>query len=209
MNIAFVNELSIIFHKLGLDTQAVLEAAGTKWNFLPFQPGLVGGHCIGVDPFYLTYASQKAGYHPEVILSGRRINDNMGRFVGAQVAKLVIKNNLPTRALVLGVTFKENVPDIRNTKSKDVIDELESYGFTVDAHDPMADASLTSDHLQVNLVEPSGEYGVIILTVAHDEFRAWNADRIESLLADGGVVADIKGAWKDRPFSPETITWKL
>ncbi len=143
INIAFVNELSLIFEKMGIDTHEVLNAAGTKWNFLPYKPGLVGGHCIGVDPYYLTYKAESLGYHPEVILAGRRINDNMGAHIASRVIKLMTQNDLPVnkaKVLVLGITFKENCPDIRNSKVIDVIRELQSYGTDVEMYDPQADA---------------------------------------------------------------------
>jgi len=142
VNIALINELAILFDRLGLDTQAVLEAAGTKWNFLPFRPGLVGGHCIGVDPYYLTHKAQEVGHHPEIILAGRRLNDAMGAYVAGRVVKLLIKRRRPVegaRALVLGLTFKENCPDLRNTRVIDLIAELQDYGMHVDVHDPWAD----------------------------------------------------------------------
>ncbi|MFA9199704.1 MAG: nucleotide sugar dehydrogenase, partial [Cypionkella sp.] len=154
LNIALINELAIIFERLGIDTEEVLEAAGTKWNFLPFRPGLVGGHCIGVDPYYLTHKAQMIGYHPEIILAGRRLNDRMGAYVAGQLVKAMLKRGLPVKAarvLVLGLTFKENCPDLRNTKVVDVIRELEDYGAVVDVHDPQADAA-----------EARHEYGIEI-----------------------------------------------
>ncbi len=210
INIAFVNELALIFHRLGLDTGEVLEAAGTKWNFLPFRPGLVGGHCVGVDPYYLTYLAEKDGYHPEVILAGRRINDNMGRYIGAEVARLVIRCGLPKRALVLGITFKENVPDIRNTGSADVVREVESFGIEVDLHDPLAEPAEVEAKYGMRLIErPDAGYGAVILTVAHDYYAGWDVEEIEGKVVEGGVVADVKGVWRGRSFSDQTRQWRL
>jgi UDP-N-acetyl-D-galactosamine dehydrogenase len=210
INIAFVNELSLIFNRLGLDTAAVLEAASTKWNFLNFRPGLVGGHCIGVDPYYLTYAAGRHGYHPEVVLAGRRINDAMGRHVGREVARRVHGGGLKPRVLVLGVTFKENVPDIRNSGSADVVRELMDFGLSVDLHDPRADADEVRAEYGFQLVaEPTGRYGAVVLTVGHSEYVAWETDTIEALLGEPGLVADIRGAWRGRKFSPSITRWRL
>ncbi len=194
VNIAFVNELALIFERIGIDTHDVLEAAGTKWNFLPFKPGLVGGHCIGVDPYYLTHKAESLGYHPEVILSGRRINDNMAIYIANAVIKLMAQNELPinkSRILVLGLTFKENCPDIRNSKSVDVVRELQSFGTTVDIFDPHADPLEVSHEYGLTLIsEPAQKYHAIVLTVAHKEFSSlnWTAIRDEKT-----VVYDIKG----------------
>ena len=210
LNIAFVNELSMIFHLLGLDTAAVLETARTKWNFLPFQPGLVGGHCIGVDPYYLTFLAEQHGYHPEVILAGRRINDNMGRYVGAEVVRQVIRYDLPKRVLVLGITFKENVRDIRNSGSADVVREIGSFGIDVDLHDPMANPAEVEAEYGFALTETPGDgYGAVVLTVAHDDYAAWAAEDIEAKLVAGGLVADVRGTWRDRAFSEHTRQWRL
>ncbi|MDP6353447.1 MAG: nucleotide sugar dehydrogenase [Alphaproteobacteria bacterium] len=210
LNIAFVNELAMIFQRLGIDTGAVLEAAATKWNFLGFRPGLVGGHCIGVDPYYLTYIAERAGYRPEVILAGRRINDNMGRYVGAEVARLMIRSDLPKRVLVLGVTFKENVRDIRNSGSVDVVRELESFGFAVDLHDPLADPEGVAAEHGLRLIQTPGDnYGAVVLTVAHDAYTAWSARDVEDRLVDDGLVADIKGAWHGLTFAPRVKMWRL
>ncbi|MDH4319555.1 MAG: nucleotide sugar dehydrogenase, partial [Desulfobulbaceae bacterium] len=172
INIALVNELALIFNKLGINTLEVLEAAGTKWNFLPFRPGLVGGHCIGVDPYYLTHKAQEVGYHPEMILAGRRINDNMSLHVVSQVVKLMLKKSIlvsKAKILVMGLTFKENCPDLRNTKVIDIIRELESYGATIDVHDPWVNAEEAERVYQVNMVSDpaSYRYDAIILAVAH------------------------------------------
>lgn len=198
INIAFVNELAIIFQRLGLDTAKVLEAAGTKWNFLPFRPGLVGGHCIGVDPYYLTHKAETAGYHPEVILSGRRINDGMGIFVANRVVKLLIaKGNLVrgARVLVLGATFKENCPDVRNSRVFDIVEELEEFGVAVDVFDPVADAGRISAAHQgkwigeATLEERRGSYDAAILAVSHAVFRGL---RPRDWVGREGVVYDVK-----------------
>lgn len=194
VNIAFVNELAIIFNRLGIDTESVLEAAGTKWNFLPFRPGLVGGHCIGVDPYYLTYKAQKAGYTPEIILAGRRLNDNMGIYVANQVIKLMIKkgqNIEGAKVLVLGITFKENCPDIRNSHVVDVIQELKEFGTDVEVYDPWADAEDVQREYGLSLVQHSTlniqNYNAVILAVAHEKFR-----ELDLSTKDGQVLFDIK-----------------
>ena len=197
LNIALVNELALIFNRLGIDTTEVLEAAGTKWNFLPFRPGLVGGHCIGVDPYYLTHKAQEIGYHPEVILAGRRINDGMGRHVAERVARLLVRRRLPVagaRALVLGVTFKENCPDVRNTRVVDVVRELEDFGMTVDVHDPWADAAVCRHEYGIELcAQPQAQaYSAVILAVAHRQFVALRADQLAAYKAPQAVVYDIK-----------------
>ena len=198
INIAFVNELSLIFERMGLDTTAVLEAAGTKWNFLPFRPGLVGGHCIGVDPYYLTHKAEALGYHPEIILAGRRLNDTMGAHVANRVVKLMIRKGQRVqgaRVLVLGVTFKENCPDIRNSHVIDVIRELREFGCLVDVHDPWADPDEVREEYGLELV-PAPEagdafagYDAVVLAVAHDAFSALDFSRIETGRV---VVFDIK-----------------
>src|SRR5258708_4103349 len=180
INIAFVNELALIFERIGIDTQEVLEAAGTKWNFLPFKPGLVGGHCIGVDPYYLTHKAESLGYNPQVILSGRRINDNMGTYIANAVIKLMTKGELPihkANVLILGVTFKENCPDIRNSKVIDVIRELQSFGTSVDIYDPHADAIEVHHEYGLTLTDKlDKKYHAIVLAVSHTEFSdiAWD-----------------------------------
>ena len=194
INIAFVNELAKIFNKLDIDTHSVLEAAGTKWNFLPFKPGLVGGHCIGVDPYYLAQKAQEAGYHPEIILSGRRLNDNMGKYVAGEVVKLMMKRSLPvlgSNVLMLGITFKENCPDIRNTRAIDVYEELQSYNVNVDVYDPWANSNEVIDEFGFDLVEkPNRKYHAVILTVAHKEFVN---QELRSYLVAGGILYDVKG----------------
>ncbi|NJC89261.1 MAG: nucleotide sugar dehydrogenase [Desulfuromonas sp.] len=201
LNIALMNELAIIFGKLGIDTRAVLAAAGTKWNFLKFFPGLVGGHCIGVDPYYLTHKAESVGYHPQVILAGRRINDGMGKHVAENTVKELIRAGKAVkgaRVLVLGLTFKENVPDIRNSKVVDVIRELADFGTEVLVHDPHADAAETRHEydLELTALEAVGEVDVVILAVAHDQFKTLDAARLAKLCrsSDGqGVVVDVKG----------------
>lgn len=197
LNIALINELAIIFNKLDIDTEQVLKAAGTKWNFLPFRPGLVGGHCIGVDPYYLTHKAQAIGYHPEVILAGRRINDNMGRFVVTDLVKMMITRRLPVvdaRVLILGLTFKENCPDLRNTRVVDIIAGLEDYQIKVDVHDPWVDALEAEAQYGVSMVtEPkTAEYNAVILAVAHNEFKLMGSEAMRSLMSKDGVLYDLK-----------------
>lgn len=196
INIAFVNELSKIFNKLGIDTLEVLEAAGTKWNFLPFRPGLVGGHCIGVDPYYLAQKAQEAGYHPEIILAGRRLNDTMGNYVASEIVKLMINKDIKvkgSKTLMLGITFKENCPDIRNTKAIDVYRELETFGTTVDLYDPWANPEEVKHEYGINTTNDSsalaGQYDAVVLTVAHKEFLNEN---VKKYLKPGGVLYDVK-----------------
>jgi UDP-N-acetyl-D-galactosamine dehydrogenase len=197
LNIALVNELAIIFHQLGIDTAEVLEAAGTKWNFLPFRPGLVGGHCIGVDPYYLTYKAETVGYHPQVILSGRKINDGMGKYIAEQTIKrmslrgfAVNKENI----IVLGLTFKENVPDTRNSRVVDVVRELQSFGAHVFVHDPIADAKEAEHEYGIRLTpwEELPRAAAIVAAVAHDEFRNRPMERILEKLSPNGVYVDVK-----------------
>ncbi len=197
LNIALINELAIIFNRMDIDTEAVLEAAGTKWNFLPFRPGLVGGHCIGVDPYYLTSKAESIGYHPEVILAGRRINDGMGAYVASQLVKTMIKRRLHvegSRVLVLGLTFKENCPDIRNTKVVDVISELKDYGVQVDVHDPWVDAGEAMHEYGLALTQTpeTGSYDGIILAVAHEEFKSQGAAGLRALGHENAVLYDVK-----------------
>ena len=196
INIAFVNELSKIFNRMGIDTLEVLEAAGTKWNFLPFRPGLVGGHCIGVDPFYLAQKAQEVGYHPEIILAGRRLNDSMGAYVAEEVVKLMLKSGLPVKdnkALMLGITFKENCPDIRNTRAIDIYEELKSYGVAVDVYDPWADKEEVKHEYDMDILTelPEGNgYGAIILAVAHNEFAEID---LQAHKDAGTIIYDVKG----------------
>jgi len=197
INIAFVNELALIFDRMGIDTKEVLTSARTKWNFLPFSPGLVGGHCIGVDPYYLTYKAESIGYHPQVILSGRRINDNMGSFIAQKVVKLMIHkstNIKNARVLVLGITFKENCPDIRNSKVIDVIRELQEFGTQVDVYDPWANPAEVRYEYGIDLKEHiSGTYDAVILAVAHKAFRDLN---LQALKHEKTVIYDVKGFYE-------------
>lgn len=194
INIAFVNELSLIFERLGIDTLEVLEAAGTKWNFLPFKPGLVGGHCIGVDPFYLTQKAESVGYHPQVILSGRKINDQMGQFVANKVVKLLGQKKVlgkDSRVLIMGFTFKENCPDTRNTRVIDIYQELVQFGITPDVYDPQADSAQVEDEYGINLVEEFLiDYDAIILAVSHKEFMNIDWEQVKSKTA---IIYDVKG----------------
>ena len=196
VNIALVNELALIFNKLDIDTQDVLDAAGTKWNFLPFRPGLVGGHCIGVDPYYLTQKAQSVGYHPEVVLAGRRINDGMGCYIVGRTVREMIARDIPvkgSRALVMGLAFKENCPDLRNTRVVDIIRELESYGIEVDVYDPWVDAAEAKREYGVAMtVTPENQgYDAVVLAVAHDEFRRYG--NIEKHSKAVSVIFDVKG----------------
>ncbi len=197
VNIALINELAMIFDRVGIDTEEVLEAAGTKWNFLPFRPGLVGGHCIGVDPYYLTYKAQQLGYHPQMILAGRRINDDMARFVVSQTIKRMLAKKIQpadSRALILGLTFKENCPDVRNTKVVDIVSELESYGSNVDVWDPWVDAAEAKAEYDIDLVSDpeKGAYDVVVIAVAHDQFRQLGEAGILAFGKQTSVVYDIK-----------------
>jgi UDP-N-acetyl-D-galactosamine dehydrogenase len=197
LNIALVNELALIFNKLGIDTTEVLEAAGTKWNFLPFRPGLVGGHCIGVDPYYLTHKAQEIGYTPEVILAGRRINDSMGQYVVAQVVKKMLKKRLhveDSNILILGLTFKENCPDIRNTRVIDLIKEFREYGANVDVYDPWVNPAEAKHEYGIELIEtiPAGKYDGIVLAVAHEQFRKLGVEGIRQAGHSDHVLYDIK-----------------
>src|SRR5687768_10623890 len=194
INIAFVNELALIFDRMNIDTHEVLEAAGTKWNFLPFKPGLVGGHCIGVDPYYLTHKAESVGYHPEVIIAGRRINDNMGAHIANRIIKLMAQHELPihkSNILMLGITFKENCPDIRNSKVVDVIRELQSFGTNVDVYDPQADAAEVKHEYGLSIIAtPTKKYHAIVLAVSHDEFKTLDWSKIKDSKT---VVFDVKG----------------
>jgi UDP-N-acetyl-D-glucosamine/UDP-N-acetyl-D-galactosamine dehydrogenase len=194
VNISFVNELSLIFDRIGIDTNDVIEAAGTKWNFLKYKPGLVGGHCIGVDPYYLAHKAESLGYHPQVILSGRRVNDNMGLFVANKVIKLMINKSIPVKganALILGITFKENCPDVRNTKVVDIISELDQFGLSVDVYDPWADIAEVKHEYGLDIVNklPTKKYDSIILAVSHEQFLGID---YESIKKNKSVVFDIK-----------------
>jgi len=199
INIAFVNELSKIFNLLGIDTQEVLDAAGTKWNFLPFRPGLVGGHCIGVDPFYLAQKAQEVGYHPEIILAGRRLNDSMGKYVATEVVKLMMRKDLKvidSRVLILGFTFKEDCPDVRNTKVIDIYNELRSFDVKVDVHDPWVNCDDVKQEYGIEVLKQIPEqshYSAVILAVAHEKFKRLS---IRNLVCDSGVIYDVKGIFQ-------------
>lgn len=197
VNIALINELAIIFNKMGIDTEAVLQAAGTKWNFLPFRPGLVGGHCIGVDPYYLTHKAQAIGYHPEIILAGRRLNDSMGTYVVTQLVKGMIQKRIQVegaKVLVLGLSFKENCPDIRNTKIIDIVTELNEYHMDVDVYDPWVDVQEAEHEYGITPVQSvnTDTYDAVILAVAHDQFKAMGADEIRALGKEQHVLYDLK-----------------
>ncbi len=197
LNIALINELAIIFDKLNIDTLEVLEAAGTKWNFLPFRPGLVGGHCISVDPYYLTHKAQEIGYHPQVILSGRQINDGMGSFIASQVVKMMIKNKkhvVGANILILGLAFKENCPDLRNTRVVDIVDELQSYHANVDIYDPWVDPAEAKHEYNLDPVQTleNGKYDAIILAVGHQQFVEMGAKAIRELGSSNHILYDIK-----------------
>jgi UDP-N-acetyl-D-galactosamine dehydrogenase len=202
VNIALINELALIFNLLKIDTMEVLEAAGTKWNFLPFQPGLVGGHCIGVDPYYLTHKAQQAGYHPEMILAGRRLNDDMGRYIASQVVKLMLKNRIHVAGsiiLVMGLTFKENCPDLRNTGVVQIIRELESYGAGVEVYDPWVDREEAQSAYDVKMVDqpPSRRYDAVIAAVAHHQFISMDPADLRSYGKENAVIYDVKHMLQD------------
>ena len=197
VNIALVNELALIFDRLGISTREVLKAAATKWNFLPFQPGLVGGHCIGVDPYYLTHKAQEVGYHPDMILAGRRVNDNMGHHIAASVIKLMSRKGIDTsraRVLVMGLTFKENCPDLRNTRVVDIIDELQEYGVQVDVQDPWVDPREAFHEYGVRLVDtPAAQaYDGIVIAVAHQQFAAMQPAEFQRLCTGNSIIYDVK-----------------
>jgi UDP-N-acetyl-D-glucosamine/UDP-N-acetyl-D-galactosamine dehydrogenase len=213
INIALINEIALISDRLGIDTRDVLEAAGTKWNFLPFKPGLVGGHCIGVDPFYIAHKAEEVGYHPHVIHSGRRVNDSMGVYVANRVARSIMRGSREGRPVVtvLGVTFKENVPDIRNTRVVDIVRELEDFGITVQLHDPEADGDLLREEYQLELtpLEKLQPADGVVLAVAHTVYREGGWDLIKPLLRAGAFVADVP-ALLDRQSTPKGVTlWRL
>ena len=218
INIAFMNELSIIFNKMGIDTKSVLSAAGTKWNFLKFQPGLVGGHCIGVDPYYLTYKAEQLGYHSQIILSGRRINDDMGKYVAENMVKNLIKADIPVKSAkvaILGFTFKENCPDTRNTKVIDIYKELQEYGITPMVVDPAADAAEANRlyGITFNTMEDIKEMDAVIVAVSHKQFLTLDKEKISSLYSKAHakkVLVDIKGIFDRKEYSTEDyIYWRL
>src|SRR6201982_168189 len=211
LNIAFMNELSAIFHALDIDTQDVLSAAATKWNFLNFTPGLVGGHCIGVDPYYLTYRAQKAGYHPDVILAGRRINDSIGVRVARECLRRLLRAGTPRpRVTVLGLTFKENVVDVRNSQVFDIIREFQSFGVDVQVHDPLADSAAALKEYGVTLQKEPAPADAVVLAVAHEAYRASGWPLITRLLANGrGLVMDVKGVLDPRAKPADIEIWRL
>lgn len=197
VNIALINELALIFNKMGIDTEEVLKAAGTKWNFLPFRPGLVGGHCIGVDPYYLTHKAQSIGYHPEIILAGRRLNDSMGAYVATQLVKAMLKRKIQVdgaRVLVMGLSFKENCPDIRNTKIVDILAELKEYNIAVDVYDPWVDVAEAQHEYGIDLIQQpqNGQYDAIVLAVAHEQFKQLTASEIRLFGRESHVLYDLK-----------------
>jgi UDP-N-acetyl-D-glucosamine/UDP-N-acetyl-D-galactosamine dehydrogenase len=215
LNIALVNELALIFHRIGIDTLEVLKAAGTKWNFLPFRPGLVGGHCIGVDPYYLTHKAEMLGHHPQVILAGRRINDGMGKYIAEQTVKQMIRTGVSVKGahvIVLGLTFKENCPDLRNSKVIDVIRELESYGVTVHVHDPVASPAEAQHEYGVKLVawEHLPRANAIVSAVAHKELLDRPLDEMLSVLTPGGVYVDVKCHADQKALTARGVhVWRL
>ena len=215
LNIALMNELAIIFDRIGIDTLEVLKAAGTKWNFLPFRPGLVGGHCIGVDPYYLTHKAEMLGYHPDVILAGRRINDGMGKFVAEQTIKNLVRNGWQVKdapIIVLGLTFKEDCPDLRNSRVIDVIRELESYGAHIIVHDPVADAAEAKHEYNIGLTEWDDlpPAAAIVAAVGHNEFKARPLSDFVGKLQKNGVFVDVKSAFDETQFRTQGITvWRL
>ncbi|MGJ8629169.1 MAG: Vi polysaccharide biosynthesis UDP-N-acetylglucosamine C-6 dehydrogenase TviB [Sulfitobacter sp.] len=200
LNIALMNELAIIFNRMGIDTEAVLKAAGTKWNFLPFRPGLVGGHCIGVDPYYLTHKAEQFGYHPQIILAGRRLNDGMGAYVVNQLVKTMIRRRIQvngSRVLVLGLTFKENCPDLRNTRVIDIVNELTEFGIQVDVYDPWVDSEEAKGEFSIEMVQDPqmGAYDGLVLAVAHDEIRASGSEKVRSFGRPNHILYDIKSVF--------------
>ncbi len=215
LNVALMNELAIIFNRLGIDTSAVLEAAGTKWNFLPFRPGLVGGHCLGVDPYYLTYCARQTGYRPEVILAGRRINDSMGTYVAQRSVKELIHAGVRVqgaRVVIMGLAFKENCPDIRNTRVVDIIDELNDYGIKPLVHDPVADPREAMRVYGIKLLkELPASADCAIVAVAHDEYRNAGASAVRDMLVpDRGIVMDVKGLFRREDFRDASVRyWRL
>lgn len=215
INIAFVNEITMIFQRLGISVFDVLAASRTKWNFLPFAPGLVGGHCIGVDPYYLADLAQRLGHHPEVILAGRRINDQMGHYVADQLARILARQSREHRAarlLVLGLTFKENVPDLRNSKVIDVIRGLVSWGHSVAVHDPLADRAEARREFGVELMgslDAAAGFDGVVAAVPHRDYAAFDVARIAALTRPGGLVADIKGVWRHLALPAGLQRWEL
>jgi UDP-N-acetyl-D-galactosamine dehydrogenase len=212
INIAFINEITMIFQRMGLSIQDVLAASSTKWNFLPFQPGLVGGHCIGVDPFYLAECASQLGHHPEIILSGRKVNDGMGHYIADRVMDLLGPDPENARVLVLGLTFKENVPDLRNTRVVDIIAKLRAKGHLVDVHDPFADTEDAARFYQVDLkhsLDDLSGYDALVGAVPHTPYKTLAAETFRRLVKPGGLIADIKGMWRNTPMPDTARVWTL
>jgi UDP-N-acetyl-D-galactosamine dehydrogenase len=214
INIAFINEVATIFQKMGISMHDVLAAAATKWNFLPFTPGLVGGHCIGVDPVYLAHAATALGHHPEIILAGRRINDAMGGYVAECVARELARQNrgAGARILLLGLTFKENVPDLRNSRVIDIINGLKPRGFQIDVHDPLADPEQARQEYGVTLatkLHAGPPYHAVVGAVPHEAYKAFTAATFAQLLVPDGLVADVKGMWRDTVLPNGLKRWTL
>lgn len=216
LNVALMNELSVLFNKMGLDTREVLEAAGTKWNFLKFEPGLVGGHCIGVDPYYLTYKAEELGYHPQVILAGRRINDSMGKYIAEQTVKNLIKAGKTvqgTRVLVLGFTFKEDIPDVRNTRVADICHELKEYGVDVSVYDPHADVDDVRREYGIDMVQSpiaGGPYDAVVVAVKHRQFMELSLCDLRKLCNSGAVLIDVKGMYDPQNVKKtDFVYWRM
>ena len=215
LNIALMNELALIFHKLGIDTQEVLEAAGTKWNFLKFFPGLVGGHCIGVDPYYLTYKAESVGYHPQVILAGRKINDGMGAYIAEQTIKRLIRNGKAingAKVTVLGLTFKEDCPDLRNSRVSDIIEELKTYCCDVSVHDPMAEKAEALHEYDVNLIEwdELEQADAVVLAVGHKQYKLLEVADFKKIMSEDGILMDVKSALNKKQFADDGMEiWRL
>ncbi len=215
INIALMNELAMLFDRLGIDTRAVLEAAGTKWNFLKFEPGLVGGHCIPEDPYYLAYKAREVGFHPQLILAGRRVNDYMPQFIAQKVVKLLIKTGKVvqnSKILVMGITFKENVPDVRNSKVAELVEELKDFGLTVEVFDPIANPEEVERYYGIKLlrsIEEKAPYDGVIVAVKHDRFKKLGDNFFKEILNQSGILIDIKGIYKDRNFIKNYIYWTL
>jgi UDP-N-acetyl-D-galactosamine dehydrogenase len=215
INIALMNELAMLFDRLGIDTRAVLEAAGTKWNFLKFEPGLVGGHCIPEDPYYLAYKAREVGFHPQLILAGRRVNDYMPQFIAQKVVKLLIKTGKViqnSKILVMGITFKENVPDVRNSKVAELVEELKDFGLTVEVFDPVANPEEVEKYYGIKLlrsVDEKAPYDGVIVAVKHDEFKGLNGDFFKGITSDRSILVDVKGIYRGQDFTKDFIYWSL
>jgi len=208
INIAFINEVAQLVSRLGISVWDVLAAARTKWNFADFEPGLVGGHCVGVDPYYMSYCSRQAGHEPQVITAGRETNDAMGRWIADRLHER--RSGRPGRALVLGLTFKENVRDLRNSRTFDLVHRLQELGYDVSGADPLADPAEVERSHRLRMVEPGEErFDLVIGAVAHDAYRRLEAERLQALVSPGGMLADLKGMWRSLPFDPGLERWTL